>query len=312
MTPRETFGKIYEWLFRASAMNEARAVLLASDDVRGGAARQAKLLVEVARRVAEPVETLPNGSRSAVLLGLYREAVGWALYAGRPNGATSRPDLATLWNAEPPEHLLAAGKDPATVESVKAALVDAPAPAPLDASEEQASRARAFTEALVWELDAPQRRVDRVLGQRWIRVILAGIALIALVYGLRKLTLGPNLAADRPFRTSSSWSGCAADASCRGLLFHTDPENNPWAVVDLGAPKSIHRVEVTNRGDCCGERSVPLIVELSNDNVHWTEVAKREAEFSSWTAKFPRQTARYVKLRVPRQTVFHLEDVAVR
>jgi hypothetical protein len=310
MNARQALARISEWMLRPTALREARAVL-AAGDAGAAAIRQAKLLAEVARRVADPVEPLPAGSRAAVLLALYREAVTWALVAGLPDGAGAR-DLAALWAEHPPEKLLAAGKDAATVEAARAALVDMPSPVPLEATDEQAKRARIVAEGLVWELDAPRRRVDRVLGQRWIRLILTSAVVVAAFLGVRKLALGPNLAANKPFRTSSSWSGCAADPPCRGLLFHTDSQTNPWVEFDLGAPKAIHRIEVTNRGDCCGERTIPLVAELSSDGVRWTEVARRETEFSTWTAKFPRQAARYVRLRVPRDTVLHLEDVAIR
>jgi hypothetical protein len=99
---------------------------------------------------------------------------------------------------------------------------------------------------------------------------------------------------------------------CSGILFHTNDEANPWAELDLGAPKKFHRIEVTNRDDCCAERAVPLIVETSTDGSHWAEVGRRDKEFSTWTLTFPAQKARYIKFRVPRTTVLHLKQVAVR
>jgi hypothetical protein len=96
------------------------------------------------------------------------------------------------------------------------------------------------------------------------------------------------------------------------MLFHTEQENNPWVEYDLGAPKPIHRVEVANRSDCCDDRAIPLVVELSNDRTNWTEVARRDSEFQSWTAKFATKTVRYVRLRVPRVTALHLKEVVVR
>jgi hypothetical protein len=311
MTARQTFANLYEWLFRASAMRDARATLAAANGARTQAARQARLLVEVARRVAEPVERLPSGCRAAVMVGLYREAVGWALLAGRPDAGRERPDPATLWREEPPERLLAAATDAATVEAVKETLFAA-APLSLDVSQEDAERARTFAEALVLELEAPQRRVQHMLRQRWLRLVFTGVILLGLVVGAQRLLLGPNLAEGKPFRTSSSWSGCATDAPCRSLLFHTNPETNPWVEFDLGAPKSIRQVEIANRVDCCRDRAVPLIVEVGNDQARWTEVARRDTEFATWTAKFSAQTARYVRLRIPRDTALHLDSVVVR
>jgi hypothetical protein len=311
MTVRATFAKIYEWLFRASAVRDARAVVLAAGSARVQAVRQARLLVEVARRVAEPIEKLPAGSRPAVTAGLYREAVGWALLADRPDRDRSLPDPAALWSEEPRGRLLAVGKDAATVDAV-GAIVGSAAPLPLDVTLEKVERARTFAEALVWELEAPWRHVDQAVRQRWIRLLLAGVVLLAVVIGFQRILRGPNLIEGKPYRVSSSWSGCATDAPCRALLFHTNPEANPWVEYDLGASKKVRRVEITNRGDCCRDRAVPLIVEVSNDQARWTEVARRDADFSAWTATFAAQTARYVRLRVARDSVLHLQEVAVR
>ncbi len=140
----------------------------------------------------------------------------------------------------------------------------------------------------------------------------AGAAVLALVLGVRAIVLGPNLAAGKPFRTSSSWSGCSADPGCLQQLFHTDPQESPWIEFDLGAPTRVHRVEIENRDDCCQDRAIPLVVELSINATAWKEVARREKDFSSWVAKFPPTSARYVRLRVPRSTVFHLHKVAIR
>jgi hypothetical protein len=126
------------------------------------------------------------------------------------------------------------------------------------------------------------------------------------------VALGPDLAKGKPFRTSSSWAGCPGDEGCMMQLFHTDPENQPWVEFDLGKEMKVRRIEVRNRNDCCADRSVPLVAEVSNDRVTWTEVAKREKDFATWTAKFPRTKARYVRLRVPRHTVFHLKEVVIR
>ena len=71
-------------------------------------------------------------------------------------------------------------------------------------------------------------------------------------------------------------------------------------------------IDVSNRADCCQERAVPLIAEISMDRVHWKEVGRQTKEFTTWKAKFPRTDARYVRLRVPRQTYFGFADVSIR
>ena len=61
-------------------------------------------------------------------------------------------------------------------------------------TDEDAARAGKFVAALVAELDAPKRRVERVSFQRWSRLGLAAFALLLAAYGVRALILGPNLA----------------------------------------------------------------------------------------------------------------------
>lgn len=312
MSLAKILTKVKDWVLRTSAMREARAGLFDREDSRMGALRQARLLLEVARRVAEPIKALPSGARPTVLLALYRDAVYWALVAGRSGTKQPAPDLETLWGESPPGELLAAARDPATLDAVRAVLLDSVAPRSLDATEEDAARARGFAEALAWRLDAPRRRVDQVLGQRWGRIILVGAVALSIGFGAEVLTRGPNLAADKAFRTSSTYADCGGDGSCDALLFHTRSELNPWVEFDLGAPKTFRSIEVTNRRDCCQDRAVPLVAEISDDGAQWTEVARRETDFTSWTAKFRPKTARFVRLRVPRESALHLEQVEIR
>jgi hypothetical protein len=311
-----TLTKVRDFLFRTSALKQARAQALGPDDGRARCLAQARLIAEVARRTVTPVEALPGGSRAAVLIALYRDAAYWALAAGLPPGTPAPPDLPTMWGAYTPEQLPHAVRDPANLAVLTRIFIDQKAPAAgLQATEEDAARARAFVDAVLWDLDAWQRRIDRLQAQRWLRVTVSAVALIAVVIGLRALTTGANLAEGKPFRTSTTWSGwaaCQADGSCSDVAFHTDEQMNPWVEYDLGAPKKVKRIEVKNREECCRERAVPLVAEVSNDRINWTEVARRDTEFSTWTAKFPARTARYVRLRVPRTTTLHLREVVVR
>jgi len=286
-----------------------------ADDPRAAAARQAKLLLEIARRTAEPAEALPAGALPAVTLGLSREVIYWALAARRADGGAVASDLRALWDASQPQTSSASPPDNEASAALRRTLFDDYAPHALSVTAKDAARAREFAEALVWDLDAPRRRIERVLLQRWLRIALLGAVLVLLVIGGRVLMLGPNLAAGKPFRLSSSfsgWAACVANNGCNGLMFHTETEPNPWVELDLGAPKKVSRVEVINRGDCCADRATPLVVEVSTDRATWTPVARRNEPFGSWGASFPARVARYVRLTVPRRTVLHLQAIAVR
>ena len=303
-------GRTYEWLIRSAAMREARdAVSVPSD--RRDAHAQAQLLVEVAHRVAEPVEELPYGSRAAVRLALYRAATYWALVASRPGDAPA-PDLSTLWKLTPADRLerAAGGRDAA--DGLRRILAEGATEYGLEAAEADAARARDFTENLLAELDAPRKQVERIAMQRRVRLGLLGVFLLLAGYGVHLLALGPNLVAERPFKTSTTYAGCAPPNICDGIFFHTDQQKDPWIEFDLDAPKAVKRVEVTNRLECCGDRAIPLIVEISTDREHWTEVARRDSEFSTWKASFPKVKARYIRFRVPRETQFHLREIIVR
>ena len=286
-----------------------------ADDPRAAAARQAKLLLEIARRTAEPAEALPAGALPAVTLGLSREVIYWALAARRADGGAVASDLRALWDASQPQTSSASPPDNEASAALRRTLFDDYAPHALSVTAKDAARAREFAEALVWDLDAPRRRIERVLLQRWLRIALLGAVLVLLVIGGRVLMLGPNLAAGKPFRLSSSfsgWAACVANNGCNGLMFHTETEPNPWVELDLGAPKKVSRVEVINRGDCCADRATPLVVEVSTDRATWTPVARRNEPFGSWAGSFPPRVARYVRLTVPRRTVLHLQAIAVR
>jgi hypothetical protein len=125
------------------------------------------------------------------------------------------------------------------------------------------------------------------------------------------VALGPNLAAGKTYRTSSAWTGCAADAHCSVLLFHTNDEQDPWAELDLGAPERFRHIEITNREDCCEDRAAPMVVEASLDAQSWTEIAKRDQEFSTWRIDLPPTTARYLRFKLHKHTALHLRDIVV-
>jgi F5/8 type C domain-containing protein len=315
MNVREAPRQVLEWIFRAAAVREARGELRPPDDRREIAARQAKLVLEVARRTAEPAESLPPGAPQSVLLGLYRDAVYWALAARRPDTAAPPADLRAIWDASRPDLAPASQPDNEESAALRKTLFDDYDARALDVTDGDVARVRDFAESAVSQVDAPRRRIQRLLVQRWLRLALVGAILLLLAIGARALMLGPNLAAGKPFRLSSTWpgwAGCVAANSCNGLVFHTETQDNPWAEIDLGAPKKVRRVEVVNRDDCCSENAIPLVVEVSGDRVTWTEVARRVQNFGSWSASFPPKTARFVRLRVPRRSVLHLMSFVVR
>jgi hypothetical protein len=146
--------------------------------------------------------------------------------------------------------------------------------------------------------------------------LLGGFLALAVVTNVRAAWSDRDIAAGQPWRASSSGDECHPDErSCAGtrtrILFHTLDEENPWFEVDLGQSRHFSAVTVDNRSDCCGERAIPLVIEVSDDQTTWREVARNEELFTTWRAQVGAQQARYVRLRVPRKTMLHLEAVHV-
>lgn len=153
---------------------------------------------------------------------------------------------------------------------------------------------------------------DLVLAERRVRTVLLVAAAVAVLGALRGIVWA--MPDTHHFRASSgAWGfpaeGIVGDHGDRGLFFHTAEEENPWVEIDLGSVKEIERVRVENRDDVGADRCLPLVVELGDRDRHFHEVARRGAAFDRWTASFPKQQARYVRLSVPRKTLFHLKNV---
>jgi hypothetical protein len=102
------------------------------------------------------------------------------------------------------------------------------------------------------------------------------------------------------------------DGDRTNLGFHTSARRNATVIIDLGAVKSIHRIDVYNRADCCQERVTPLSVQVSSDGESYRRLARTERVFERWTIPAPAgMTARYVRLTHESAQYFHLSEVEV-
>jgi hypothetical protein len=179
---------------------------------------------------------------------------------------------------------------------------------------------QSFVHALIESNLDQEDPVAAVIVQRWLRLgvvllVLAG-ALFGGKVGVQHAIKGPDLALGKPWRASSRTFEChPKQEECGGaataIFFHTNDENRPWVEIDLGAALSFGRIGVVNREDCCPERAVPLIVEISDDRNRWIEVARRSESFQDWEATFRTVKARYVRFRVDRVSTLHLVRVSV-
>ena len=95
------------------------------------------------------------------------------------------------------------------------------------------------------------------------------------------------------------------------FFFHTANEAKPSVTFDLKGPKYVSAVFVENRRDCCAERAIPLVIEVSNDNKRFREVARQKDDFTTLAKRFSRVKARYVRLRVDKTSMLHLAAVRI-
>jgi hypothetical protein len=175
---------------------------------------------------------------------------------------------------------------------------------------------------LLGELELPEKALQSLVLQRLLRIggvlVLCAIALGVFSWQRSLKEERSDLAFGKPWRTSSTYApnfGCLSPAQqCAespDLFFHTKEEQGPWVEIDLGKPTVFSRVRIENRRDCCFERAVPLIIEVSDNQEKFKEVSRRTRSFSSWHATFSPVRARYVRVRAPSRTALHLSRVRV-
>lgn len=95
------------------------------------------------------------------------------------------------------------------------------------------------------------------------------------------------------------------DRSDRGYAIHTDPEERPWVVADLGDVKTVKAVVIENRA--CDHRSDGLVLSVSEDGKSWTEVWRAVIWDEKWLAvvthfhagiDVPGRRARYLRFEL--------------
>lgn len=304
--PRESaWGRFVTWLLMLGPVAQAR-----EEDARIAPAR--KTAVARARGYADAADWVLQSSPDAPgapALTLYREAIFWLL---TPDGSP-RETIAAAFDAAPRSQLEEAAGGSANLTKLRATLAMraflASATLPEKEQVAMAVLARRFVHALLAKAEA--QTLGRLLVRRRWRVGLVLAAATGILAALAALTVAiiepSDLARGKPWKTSSTLRALFPT----NLFFHTDTEMNPWFEIDLGKPTVVRAVRVKNRTDCCFENARPLLVEVSADESSWQEVARLDSVFTVWTAGITPVTARFVRLRVPRFTALHLEEVKV-
>lgn len=103
------------------------------------------------------------------------------------------------------------------------------------------------------------------------------------------------------------------DDGRRDFAFHTDLEDNPWWMVDLGDQYPIHEIVIGNRRDGFQHKASSLVVEVSRDAKTWQAVHSGKL-FWPDTLALPLDgeiLARYVRLSLRERQYLHLSKVEV-
>jgi hypothetical protein len=314
-----------EWFTRNRALAEARAHVTAS------AGRPPLLLAAFSS--VELAEACLRGTRGrspdyALAAEEARRAVILALSALSPPSTAALPDEGTLPDANAlfdaaPAELLAHATPEELLSAVRADVTKHDfrtfAELPPTESEAIARRSVLFATNLATALEAPQHRVDKLVRQRLVRLgaALLLVLSVVLVFATDLAVSFRDLAAGKTYRASSGLGsgGCKSPAqSCPEspfFFFHTADEDKPWVEIDLGKVTEFSELIVKNRSDCCADRAVPLIAEVSTKRSRWKTVARVDTTFDEWNPSFAPVEARYVRLRATRKTLLHLERVRI-
>ncbi|MCU0959810.1 MAG: discoidin domain-containing protein [Pirellulaceae bacterium] len=114
-----------------------------------------------------------------------------------------------------------------------------------------------------------------------------------------------------------------AAGGCDGVIngkwgFHTELEADPWWQVDLGAVSELGTLRIYNRCDGFEARAAHLRVLLSSDGdtfqlayTHDGSVFRGHPDQQPLVISLPGQTARFVRLQLPGQVYFHLDEVEI-
>ncbi len=140
-----------------------------------------------------------------------------------------------------------------------------------------------------------------------------------------------NLAVGRPATQSSPFidPGRAVDGNTDGAFFnnsvtHTQTEANPWWQLDLGASKSVSKIVVWNRTDCCSDRLSNFWVFVSDQPFNPTDkpanLQRRPGTWSSFQEDVPSPDVeiapdgvrgRYVRIQLAGTNALSLAEVQI-
>ena len=82
-------------------------------------------------------------------------------------------------------------------------------------------------------------------------------------------------------------------------------------LLDFRENKSVSRVVIYNRVDCCQADSAPLALELSTDGKTFQSIARRNEPFEKWKVDIEPHAARYLRVHLQKVGTLQLNEVEV-
>ncbi|HEY6561568.1 MAG TPA: discoidin domain-containing protein [Polyangiaceae bacterium] len=310
---RSRARRLIDFFWRGPEITAARAALARRSASEKRLLAYARGSAELADRTLNPVDPLRASSGIPIAVALYREAFRAARSAQGAEGPASPTDFAALTGDELE---VARARDLLLAPDLQTEIAEG-----REIRREHVRRLQQSVRELLNTLALPEQRVRRVRLQRWVRIGVPLVALlgviVAAVVAIMVALQPPNLLAGKPWRASSSIPNFSAatreiDGQKVEIFFHTTEEQSPWIEYDLGKPTRISGLRIVNRGDCCADRATPIVLEASDDRTTWKPMLRRDEPFTTWRQTLPSFTARYVRLRVDKQSWLHLEKFELR
>jgi hypothetical protein len=314
-------SRFFEFFWRGRALRGARVDLVQAPVRLKQLHQRARTCFAAAQSALNPRGVGPWTYAPYLASDLFRQSCHWALAA--ITLGDDEPEA--VWSRADRELLLKAAGNADNLEQLRPHIVQRSfvhfAQLTLEEQKALASGLQAFAGALLRVLEEPQRKIDRLWRQRVVRVgaVLTLFALLGLgnvLYAQHKRDAS-DIAHGKPWRASSEWAKCEpATHRCGGLtktdiFFHTNEQESPWLELDLGSRQRFSSILIENRKDCCLDRAIPLVFEVSDDRQKWREVVRRTKPFRDWEQDIAPQTARYVRLYIARRSTLHLERVGL-
>jgi hypothetical protein len=305
---RRLAQRLGEPLLLTRALARARAIPAEHAD-------RARALGAAARRRAAAAAALRNDEQAIAALRLDQEAAGLALaavLAQRGELGDETPPVSVLWSGA------AALSDPPPNFPAACAILSNDDPVAADArGSVGALRARReIAPTLRWLLALAEPRSARELVvTRVFRVIALALCTAAAAWLALWLFVWPsNEALHKPVVMSSLVRGAAptatlTDGAESGEASTTVRQADPWARIDLMNHVAIESVRVHVRA----ETSRPLLLEVSDDDRKFTEVARRIDAVGTgrWRVVLGKKRARFVRLRHPGEGVLSVSEIEV-